>query len=45
MPANRIFTTLPVVPVNRTGAEAREAVLDFAHFANGEGITSGIWCS
>ena len=37
--ANRIFTTLPVVPVNQ-GDGGREAVLDFAHFANGEGITS-----
>ena len=38
--ANRILTTLPVVPVRRTGA--REAVLDFAHFANGNGITSDL---
>ena len=37
--ASRIFTTLPVVPVNLRG-RGREAVLDFAHFANGEGITS-----
>ena len=37
--ANRIFTTLPVVPVNQ-GDGGREAVLDFAHFANGAGITS-----
>ena len=35
----RIFTTLPVVPVDRGGG-GREAVLDFAHFANGTGITS-----
>ena len=39
--ANRIFTTLPVVPVNLRG-RGREAVLDFAHFANGEGITSDL---
>ena len=39
--ANRIFTTLPVVPVNLQG-RGREAVLDFAHFANGEGITSDL---
>ena len=38
---NRIFTTLPVVPVNLRG-RGREAVLDFAHFANGEGITSDL---
>ena len=34
---NRIFTTLPVVEVNRGRAEA--ATLDFAHFANGTWIT------
>ena len=39
--ANRIFTTLPVVPVNLRG-RGREAVLDFAHFANGEGLTSDL---
>ena len=38
---NRIFTTLPVVPVNLRD-RGREAVLDFAHFANGEGITSDL---
>ena len=38
--ASRIFTTLPVVPVARTGGRGREAVLDFAHFANGDGIIS-----
>ena len=38
---NRIFTTLPVVPVNR-GGRIREAVLDFAHFANGDGIISDL---
>ena len=37
--ANRIFTTLPVVPVDpRDGGG--ETVLDFAHFANGAGIKS-----
>ena len=36
---NRIFTTLPVVPVNRGGGEA---ALDFAHFANGASITSDL---
>ena len=37
--ANRIFTTLPVVPVNwRDGGG--ETVLDFPHFGNGEGIKS-----
>ena len=39
--ASRIFTTLPVVPVNLRD-RGREAVLDFAHFANGEGITSDL---
>ena len=39
---NRIFTTLPVVPVARTGGEGQGAGLDFAHFANGEGIVSGM---
>ncbi len=38
--ASRIFTTLPVVPVARTGGRGQEAVLDFAHFANGDGIVS-----
>ena len=38
--ANRIFTTLPVVPVPRGGRGREATVLDFAHFANGEGITS-----
>ena len=38
---NRIFTTLPVVPVDRGGG-GREAVLDFAHFANGSGTTSDL---
>ena len=37
---NRIFTTLPVVPVPRGGRGREATVLDFAHFANGEGITS-----
>ena len=36
---NRIFTTLPVVPVARTGGGGQETVLDFAHFANGGGTT------
>ena len=37
---NRIFTTLPVVPVARTGGAGQEAGLSFAHFANGEAIVS-----
>ena len=37
--AKRIFTTLPVVPVDRGGGGS-EAALDFAHFANGDGVTS-----
>ena len=35
----RIFTTLPVVPVDRTGGSDGETVLDFAHFANGTWTT------
>ena len=38
--ANRIFTTLPVVPVDPSGSRGGETVLDFAQFANGAGITS-----
>ena len=37
----RIFTTLPVVPVDRGGG-GRAAVLDFAHFVNGDGTTSDL---
>ena len=37
---NRIFTTLPVVPVDPSVGGGRETVLDFAHFANGDGVTS-----
>ena len=33
--ANRIFTTLPVVPLD-SGADSGESMLNFAHFANGE---------
>ena len=40
--SNRIFTTLPVVPVARTGGGGQGAGLDFAHFANGDGIVSGM---
>ena len=39
---NRIFTTLPVVPVARTGGGGQKTVLDFAHFANGGGTTSDL---
>ena len=38
---NRIFTTLPLFPVDRGGG-GRETVLDFAHFANGDGTTSDL---
>ena len=38
--ANRIFTTLPVVPVDPSRSRGGETVLDFAQFANGDGITS-----
>ena len=37
--AKRIFTTLPVVPLDRTGGGNKQTVLDFAHFANGTWIT------
>ena len=40
--SNRIFTTLPVVPVARAGGGGQETVLNFAHFANGDGIVSGM---
>ena len=33
--AQRIYTTLPVVPVDRSGGGGGETVLDFTHFANG----------
>ena len=35
---NRIFTTLPVMPVSQ--GRGGETTLDFAHFANGKGIIS-----
>ena len=37
---SRIFTTLPVLPTRRAGG--REAELNFAHFANGAGLTSDL---
>ena len=40
-PAKRIFTALPVALVDRGGG-GRETTLDFAHFANGTGITSDL---
>ena len=39
---NRLFTTLPVVPVARAGGGGQETVLYFAHFANGNGTTSDL---
>ena len=39
---NRIFTTLPVVPVNWGDRGSREAALGFAHFANGASTTSDL---
>ena len=39
---NRIFTTLPLVPVDQTGGSNKETALDFAHFANGASITSSL---
>ena len=40
-PGTRVFLTLPLFPVNRRGGGGA-AVLDFAHFANGEGTTSDL---
>ena len=40
--ANRIFTTLPVVPVDSMDAQDQELALDFAHFANGAAIVSDL---
>ena len=39
---NRILTTLPVVPVALAGGGGQETVLDFAHFANGNGTSSDL---
>ena len=39
---NGIFTTLPVLPVDRTIFRGGEYALDFAHFANGSSITSDL---
>ena len=39
--ATRIFTTLPLFPVDRGGGGG-EAELNFAHFANGAGLTSDL---
>ena len=38
--ASRVFTTLPVLSVRRAGGRAAE--LNFAHFANGDGLTSDL---
>ena len=37
--ARRIFNTLSVVPVERTGGGNKQTTLDFAHFVNGTWIT------
>ena len=37
--AQRIFSTLSVVPVDRTGGGNKQTTLDFAHFVNGTWIT------
>ena len=37
--AERIFNTLSVVPVDRTGGGNKQTALDFAHFVNGTWIT------
>ena len=37
--AERIFTTLSVVPLDRTGGGNKETTLNFAHFVNGTWIT------
>ncbi len=39
---NGIFTTLPVLPVDRTVFRGGEYALDFAHFANRASITSDL---
>ena len=39
---NRIFTTLPVLPVEQTEGTDKDAGLDFAYFANGASISSSI---
>ena len=39
---NRIFTTLPVLPVDRMVGRSGEYSLEFAHFANGASITSDL---
>ena len=39
---NRILTTLPVIPVDQTADGDKRGILDFAHFANGNGITSDL---
>ena len=39
---NGIFTTLPVLPLDRTVFRGGEYALDFAHFANGASITSDL---
>ncbi len=39
---NRIFTAVPVVPVDHTGGGGGATVLDFAEFANGTGITTDL---
>ena len=39
---NGIFTTLPVLPVDRTVFRGGEYALDFAHFANGASIISDL---
>ena len=39
---NRIFTTLPVVPVGEAVAGGPGLILDFAHFANEDSITSDL---
>ena len=41
-PDRGIFTTLPVVPVDRTGAGNGETTLEFAHFTNGSSISSDV---
>ena len=40
---NRIFTTLPMVPVSQIGSQTQDSKqLHFAHFANGASITSDL---
>ena len=42
--AQRIFNTLSVVPLDRTGGGNKQTTLNFAHFVNGTWITDLVFC-